>query len=115
MSKRILEYDPQTWVTDTFEYDGLTDTITLGRHQDVEPILEDNKTLQATDDYWKHGMKKDFVHYASIPIVLIEKWQNELGIDVFNKNHEKRVFQMLNSPEYKYLKTTTKVHQARVS
>lgn len=115
MSKRILDYDPETGVTDVFEYDPLTDTTTLSRQQDVETILEDNKLLQNNDDYWKHGVKNDFAHYATIPLILIEKWLNEEGLDVFNKNHEKRVFQKLNSPEYRYLKTTTKVHQARVS
>lgn len=115
MSKRIFDYDPATGVTDVFEYNAATDTTILHRTQDVSPIIEDNKLLQNNPDYWKAGVKKDFAHYAAIPIVIIEKWKNEHGIDVFNKNHEKRVFQMLNSPEYRFLKTTTKVHNPRVS
>lgn len=115
MGKRILDYDPDTGVTDFFEYDEQTDTTTISRHQDVTSILEDNKLLQNNEDYTKHGIKNEMWHYATIPLVLIEKWLNEDGIDVFNKNHERKVFQKLNSPEYRFLKTTLRTHQARVS
>ena len=110
MSKRILDYDPQTGVTEYFEYDSLSDTTTLSRHQDVESVLEGNKTLQNDTDYTKKGIKGSFWHYANIPLITIEKWLNEEGIDVFNKNHERKVFQKLNSPEYRFLKTTHKTH-----
>jgi len=113
MSKRIFDFDPLTGITDIFEYDSLTDTTTLSRHQDVQPILEDNKLLQNNPEYTKHGFKNEFWHYGSIPIVLIEKWLNEEGLDVFNKNHSKRMFQKLNSPEYKYLRSTDKIHLPR--
>jgi hypothetical protein len=113
MSKRILDYDPNTGITEFFEYDSLTDTTTLSRHQDVEPLLEYNKILQNDAEYSKSGIKNDFWKYASVPLVLIEKWLREDGIDVFDKNHDKRVFQKINSPEYRYLKTTTKTHMAR--
>lgn len=80
------------------------------REQDVEGVLEANKSLAKLDDYTKHGFREGWWHYATIPNILIEKWKNEEGIDVFNKDHSRRVFQKLNSPEYRYLKTTTKTH-----
>jgi len=108
--KRIIDFDPFTGVTDVFEYDYLTDVTTVSRHQDVEPILEQNKFLQNDESYTKKGIKNEFWHYASLPTVIIEKWHRELNIDVFNKNDERKVFQLLNSPEYRYLKTTHKYH-----
>lgn len=108
--KRIVDHDPITGITDYFEYDSLTEVTTLSTFQDVETILEDNKLLQNNDEYTKAGFKKEFWHYATLPNILIDKWLREEGLDVFNKNHEKRLFQKLNSPDFKYLKATHKTH-----
>lgn len=108
--KRIVDFDPVTGITDTFDYDSETDTVYLGREQEVGHILDLNKRLQNDDDYSKSGIKEEFWHYARIPNVVAEKWLIEDGIDIFNKNHERKVFQKLNSPEYRWLKTTTKRH-----
>lgn len=109
--KRILDYDPTTRITTWFDFDPVTDTTYVGREQDVESILEINKKLQNDESYSKKGIKESWLHYATIPNILIEKWKTEEGIDVFNKNHEKRVFQKLNNPEYRYLKTTALMHR----
>ena len=73
-------------------------------------IIDGNKRLQNAPEYTRKGMKKDMLHYASIPNALIIKWKQELGVDVFDRGHRKKVFQLLNSPEYKYLKTTELTH-----
>ena len=107
--KRVVDYDPHTRITTTFEMnpDG---TIIVGSEvQDLSPILEMNKALQKNEDYSKQGIKDSWWHYATIPMIVIEKWKNELGIDVFNKDHAKRVKKLLNDPEYRYLKTTAKM------
>ena len=109
MTKRVVDYDPYTGITTTFDYtpDGV---VILGReHQDVAPLLDFNKNLQNDPEYWKKGVKDSWAHYASIPPIIIEKWRNEFGIDVFNKDHAKRVKKLLNDPEYRYLKTTAKM------
>lgn len=108
--KRLIDYDPLTKVSTFFDYVPETDTTIVSREQDIASILEANKRLQNDEQYTRDGIKEEFWHYATIPNIVIEKWKNEEGIDVFNKNHERRVFQKLNSPEYRYLKTTTKIH-----
>ena len=108
--KRLVDYDPMTGVTTWFEYHPETDVTIVAREQDVESILDTNRILRNDADYTKMGFRENWWHYATIPNILIEKWKNEEGIDVFNKQHGKRVFKKLNSPEYKYLKTTEKVH-----
>jgi hypothetical protein len=106
--KRILDYDPWSGITTTFDYtpDGVT---IIGREQDVSAMLEINKALANNDDYSKNGIKDCWWHFATIPNIVIEKWLNEFGIDVYNKDHEKAVKRLLNQPEYRYLKTTTKM------
>lgn len=109
MTKRVVDYDPYTRITTTFDYtpDGM---VILGEeHQDIAPLLDFNKRLANDDSYTKQGIKDSWWHCASIPPILIAKWKYELGVDVYNKHHIKAVKKLLNQPEYKYLKTTTKM------
>lgn len=111
MTKRVLEYDPLTGITTSVEYAPETDTTTVHREQsDVHLILDANKVLQNDEDLTRKGIKKSWWHYAQIPNIIIEKWLNEHGVDIYNKDHEKAVFRLLNQPEYRYLKTTAKMH-----
>ena len=113
MAKRVLDYEPSTGVTTTFDYDYATDTTILGTEQNVEILLDRNKLLQNDSSYTKDGIKNEWWHYASIPLIIVEKWRNEFGIDVFNKDHLGAVYKKLNDPEYKYLKTTTLFHRPK--
>lgn len=109
--KKIVDYDPFTGITTYFDYDHATDTTIVGAEQDVSRLLESNKILQNDESYTKQGIKDGWWQYASYPAVIIEKWLNEYGVNVFNKDHEKKVFELTNRPEYRYLKTTTKMHR----
>jgi len=108
--KRLVDYDPLTRITTWFDYYPESDMTVVSREQDVEAILETNKALANNTDYTRIGFRNNWWHYATIPNILIEKWKNEEGINVFDKNDSKRVFKKLNQPEYKFLKVTDKVH-----
>ena len=95
----ILSHDPVTGITIYHDYDSLTDKTTLHTVQDVEPILDANKELYKLDN------RGDIRRAARIPVVLIEKWLREEGIDVFNRDHYQAVARKLNSSEYLYLRT----------
>ena len=47
------------------------------------------------------GMRK----VASIPLIVIEKWKRELGIDIMDKNDMPKIKKLLNDPEYRWLRT----------
>ena len=98
-------------MTTNFEYHAETDTTVIHREQDVSTILEINKALQNNEQITRDGIKEGWWQYAKIPMIVIEKWLNDHGVDVFNKDHQKAVFRLLNQPEYRYLKTTTKMHR----
>ena len=106
--RRLLDYDPLSREAVWFEVQG-GETI-LHQTQDTSHIIEANKMMQNDDDYTARGIKANWWHYARIPNILAFKWLKEEGIDIFNKNHKKRVWQKLNDPQYKYLKTTGKKH-----
>ena len=111
MTKRILDYDPQTAITTTFDYDPHNDTAIVSREQDVGLILDINKAITNNEDISKKGIKEGWWHYAQVPNIVIEKWRTEHGVDFFNKDHQKAWLKLLNQPEYRYLKTTTKMHR----
>lgn len=108
--KQVLEYDPWSGITTTFDYDEASDTTIISREQDVSSLLDFNKTLANEDGVTKEGIKNSWWLYANIPNIVIEKWLNEHGVNVYDKDHNKAVFRLLNQPEYRYLKTTNKFH-----
>lgn len=97
----MKEIDHAGIVTES-HYDPHTDTLTIKRTQDVEPILEMNKA--AYND--NAGFKDDLVEVAYVPLIVVEQWFKE-GINFFRNNPDdrKRIKEKLNSPEYRYLRT----------
>lgn len=110
--KRLLDYDPETGVTEIFHYDNQTGDVHIETRQDVEPILERNKALRNDEEYTKKGIKEEMWHFAHIPIVVQLKWLKKYGAenDPMKKGNEKLLFSLLDDPEWRYLKTTNKIH-----
>jgi hypothetical protein len=83
--------------------DPMTGDLTVIRGADVEPILEHNKALYSMNDGYSPG--REWRRAASIPLAIVEKWKNEYGVDVFNPDHREGVKRLLNSSEWRYLRT----------
>jgi len=111
--KKVLDFNPITGESVHFDYDEQSDVMKITHQQNVDHILDRNKALAANEARTKRGIKNDMLHYATIPNSLILKWKQELGVDVFDLKHRKKVFKLLNDPEYKYLKTTGITHNFR--
>ncbi len=78
------------------------------RSADLQRNVDENKRRQNEN---RNSFKVDgekFELVASIPLFVAEMWRKQYGVDVFNKDHEKAVERLLNNPDLKYLKTTTK-------
>lgn len=89
-----------------FKYDHSEDKVVSHNVQDVEPLLELNKKELTGDSIYGTGdnvagMRK----VASIPLVVIEKWKRELGVDIMNKNDWPKIKQLLNDPENRFFRT----------
>ena len=110
MSKRLLSTDPVTGLMTWHDYDPLTDTTTIAYSADSAPILEDNKAQQNDAEFSKRGIRQEFWKYASIPVEVQLDWLINKGVDVYNPDHKKKAFQLVNDPEYRYLKTTSGHH-----
>ena len=78
-----------------------SDGFTIERVQDCEPILDRNKALQNE----RPNRLAELRLAASIPLVVVEKWMNEEGINIFDPNHAEAVRRKLNSRDYLWLRT----------
>jgi len=115
MEKRFFDHDPLTGLTEWFHYDPFTGDVVIETQQDVGDILDSNKQYSNDTDFSNKGIKEGMWKYASIPLVIQLRWLNEYGRENWpmRPGNEKLLFKLLNSPEWKYLKTTEKVHTAR--
>lgn len=90
------------WITTRFHghKDG---TFTVQAVQDVEDILERNKALQG------HQQKSDWGRQiASIPLIIIDKWSKEDGVNVLAMAKEEAaqyIKRKLADPDWRWLKT----------
>lgn len=71
---------------------------------DVEANIKRNKILQNdTDGY---TASRDFRHVASIPLVVVEQWNNQYGVDVMAKDNRKLLKRLLNDPDNRLFRTS---------
>lgn len=110
MSRRLLDYDRFSGLTQYFHYDELTDETTIETVQDEGRLnreVDASRSLQNDEDYTRKGMKNDMLHYAHIPDGVLMAWFAQ-GIDIKDR---KELIRMVNKPEYSYLKTTRLIHK----
>lgn len=113
MTRRLLSTDPATGLMTWHEYDPLTDETIISYSADSKPIIESNKAIQNDAEFSKRGIKQEFWKYAEIPVEVQLDWLINKGVDIANKDHAKKMFALLNDPEYKYLKTTSGYHRPK--
>lgn len=113
--KQLLDYDPINGVSCYFNSDG--ETFRFSYEQDPRitlDIIEANKELQTRDGYTKRGIQKDFWHYARIPAKIEYEWMYKHGVFLDNKDHHEKVWELINSREYRdAVKVTEKKHNTR--
>lgn len=88
-----------------FNYDHKEENVVLHNTQDIQPILEMNKMEMNGDSPYGVQNNPELRKVASIPLIIIEKWKRELGVDIMDKNDMPKVKKLLNDPEYRWLRT----------
>lgn len=101
----FFELDPLTGIRTDTEYNDETGELTLIRTSDVEPVL--NWSRKVSNEVGKNteDMKRGWWLYAKIPPIEIVKMR-QLGINVFDQNDGKRMFEYINE-HLPWLKCTT--------
>ena len=97
----------EDWVTTRAVVDEDGDRLTVVREQDVEAILDHNKALQ-NDGSNGYGATRDMRKVASIPLVVVEQWIKEDGVNLLHlSGPEKNAYlrKKLNDPDNRFFKT----------
>lgn len=76
---------------------------------DVSTDLDYTADLRNNPDTWRNGVKNELVHYCHIPPSILLKWH----FDGVNINNARELVNMVNRPEWRYLKCVDKVHVAK--
>ena len=87
-----------------FHYHNPTGEFAIEHIENIQPLIDQNKKLQNED----HSVRDEFRLSARIPMTVVYEWKNTFGVDIYNKNHAQAVKKLLNSPDYRYLKTTNR-------
>jgi hypothetical protein len=112
MTKRLLDFNPLTGEKVWFDYGQHDDQMVITHEQDVTGALAFSHEKAVDGNLTRKGIKNDMWHYARVPNSIIMEMKQKHGVDFFDKNHAKKVFQLLNT-EYKRFKTTDKTHNVR--
>jgi hypothetical protein len=88
-----------------FHFHDATGEFAIEHIEDIKPLIDSNQRLRDND----HSSKDEFRLSARIPLTVVYEWKNKYGVDINNKNHMEAVKKLLNSPDYRYLKTTNRV------
>lgn len=99
--RRVLSRNQRTGAVDVAHISDMGE-VTVETAQNVEPVLSRNRQDQASPDTQKG---RDMWRVASIPAVVVVKWLNDYGINLYNDDHLPEVMKLLNKPEWKYLRT----------
>jgi hypothetical protein len=110
--KAQVDYNPQTGVEKIFHrlHDG---GWAYETRQDVGDILDTNKWSQNHNHGWNPD--KSARHVASIPLIMIQKWFDDYGIDYWNPDHQDKVDALLDSSEWRWLRVTEGTISKRVA
>lgn len=105
---RLLDIDRFTGIVETFKKDDLTGKIHIKKSQDVEGLLDLNSADRtSSNNSWRGDMHK----VASIPLIFIEQWREELkamgsaNINPLARENKLFFIAKLNSRDWAKLRT----------
>jgi hypothetical protein len=101
MTQRLLGWDHATGLAKWWHEDG--DDWAQETVQHAVPILDLNK--EAQNHCNPYNAERDVRMVTRIPLIIVEKWRNELGVDYWNPDHQDKVDALLNSNEWRWLRT----------
>lgn len=96
----LLDHDPISGMTEWISTDEETGETFIRYEQDVSPILDYNKEMQAES----FDRRSDMWHAAKVPNVVAMEWLTKYGVQMWNPAHKDGVRKLLNSNEYRYLR-----------
>jgi len=103
----FFEYDPFTGIKTEMAWDDQNQEMTLIRTANVAPVLDYAKAFSNEAGLNREDIKRGWWKYATLPPIIILQMRAK-GINVFDQNDQKRMFEEINT-HYPHLKCTTGV------
>jgi len=104
----VFDTDPELGITEYWDYDPINDTFAIVTEQEVTPFLDRMQKIRNECDVWGHGIKEEWLLYASIPTV-VELELLKKGLRLDRKEDHKAIFKEINT-NYPNLKAVNKKH-----
>lgn len=104
MTRRLLDWDRQTGLAHWWDEDGEGGWAQQS-FQRTDGLIDLNKAAQNHCD--PYNAERDVRMVARIPLIIIAKWRNELGVDYFDPDHQPKVDALLDDAEWRWLRTDT--------
>ncbi len=101
MTKQLIDYNPDTGLQVFHEYNDADDISAIHYRADATPILDQNARERSDAT----GPMGDMVKVASIPVGVVYEWMTKYGVNMYRKDHLPAVKRLLNSSDYRWLKT----------
>jgi len=104
---RLLDFDHYTGIREDFYRDSSTGVVTVRKRQNTKEIFDLNLAEQEVNNNWKGDLHK----VASIPLIVIEMWWNELkaqgavNCNPLHKDNKLFFIAKLNSSDWSNLRT----------
>jgi hypothetical protein len=102
MSPRLLGFDRSSGLAQWWLQDGEGNWAQRSS-QRVDALLALNREAQIHCD--PYNTARDVRMVARIPLIVIAKWRNELGVDYWNPDHQDQVDALLNDADWRWLRT----------
>lgn len=106
MTARLLGWNKETGVASYWHEDG-EGNWAREAVQDTGALLDLNR--EAQNHCNPYNGERDVRMVARIPLVVITLWRDRYGVDYWNRDHQAKVDQLLNDPEWRWLRTDTGV------
>lgn len=100
-----FDHDPTTGTIEYYSYDPMKDEHALTVVQDVSSFLDEMKRRRDDPEYWKKGVKEEFAHYATIPLV-VEMQLKAKGINLYDPAQTKEIIKEIET-NFPFCKATT--------
>tara|TARA_R110000851_G_scaffold65236_3_gene148165 strand:+ start:1082 stop:1432 length:351 start_codon:yes stop_codon:yes gene_type:complete len=103
------EWNAEKGAMETWTWNPTTEQFTIKNTFELGSVLEANKRQQSASLDQRYG--NEMMHsVAEIPMAMVTVFLKKHNVDVFSQEPEQKLKlrKLLDDPEYRYLKTTTK-------
>jgi hypothetical protein len=102
VTARLLGFDPASGLAQWWLENGEEEWAQKSSQQ-VEVLLDLNR--EARSHCNPYNAARDVRMVARIPLIVIAKWRNELGVDYWNPDHQEKVDALLDDADWRWLRT----------